>query len=147
MSESLNRRTRHSGSCLCGAVTYEVDGPLRPVIACHCGQCRKSHGHFAAATAAYREDLTIAGEAALQDYEASPGVRRRFCRHCGSGLFWDVSGRPTISIWAGTLDSPTGLELAMHIFTADKGDYYEIADALPCLEASGQTVAMPPRRD
>ena len=134
------------GGCLCGAVTYEVDGPLRPIIACHCAQCRKSLGHHAAATAAYREDLTINGEAALSDYASSPGVRRRFCRHCGSPLFWDNSEKETVSIWAGTMETPTGLALEMHIFAADKGDYYEIADGLPCLEASGQTIAMPPRR-
>ena len=26
---------------------------------------------------------------------------------------------------------PTGTQLDIHIFTADKGDYYEIADGLP----------------
>jgi len=36
-----------------------------------------------------------------------------------------------MSIWAGTLESPTGLRAAKHIFIADKGDYYEITDALP----------------
>jgi hypothetical protein len=31
----------------------------------------------------------------------------------------------------GAFDSPTGAKLAMHIFVADKGDYYDIGDGLP----------------
>ena len=30
----------------------------------------------------------------------------------------------------GALDGPTGTQLAMHIFTAEKGDYYRIADGV-----------------
>lgn len=146
MSETHDNTGPQRGGCLCGSVTYQIDGPLRPVIACHCGQCRKSLGHVAAATAVYRDDLTIHGAAELRDYESSPGVRRRFCQRCGAPLFWDDSRRETVSIWAGSLEPPTGLALEMHIFTADKGDYYEITDDLPCLQASGRTIAMPPRR-
>jgi hypothetical protein len=31
----------------------------------------------------------------------------------------------------GAFDAPTGTRLAMHIFVAEKGDYYDIADGLP----------------
>jgi hypothetical protein len=31
----------------------------------------------------------------------------------------------------GAFDDPTGTRLHMHIFTAEKGDYYDIADGLP----------------
>jgi hypothetical protein len=41
-----------------------------------------------------------------------------------------------LSIFAGTLEAPTGLSLAGHIFCADKGDYYEIADDLPKAEGA-----------
>ncbi|MGO1081292.1 GFA family protein [Inquilinus sp. CA228] len=40
-----------TGGCLCGAVRYRVTGPLRPVVACHCSQCRRTSGHVAAFTA------------------------------------------------------------------------------------------------
>ncbi|MEM6386243.1 MAG: GFA family protein [Pseudomonadota bacterium] len=116
------------GSCLCGAVTYRVTGPLRPVIACHCQQCRKTSGHHVAATSALRTDLTTSGQ--ITWYRSSETARRGFCGVCGSNLFWDGPGAD-ISIFAGTLEEPTGLKLAGHIFCADKGDYYEIADGLP----------------
>ena len=113
-----------TGGCLCGAVTYVVRGPLRPVVACHCTQCRKTSGHHVAATSARREDITVTGNPVW--YQSSETARRGFCGVCGSQLFWDGGGA-NISIFAGTLDGGTGLTLAGHIFCADKGDYYKIA--------------------
>lgn len=116
------------GSCLCGAVSYRVTGPMRPVTACHCAQCRKTSGHYVAATSAPREAVEIAG--AVTWYASSPEARRGFCGTCGSSLFWDGPGR-NLSIHADTLDGDPGLRLAGHIFCADKGTYYEIDDGLP----------------
>ncbi|WP_172293003.1 GFA family protein [Pseudoruegeria sp. HB172150] len=119
------------GSCLCGDVRYVVSGPMRPVIACHCIQCRKTSGHFVAATSAPREDVEVFGEVSW--YQSSDTARRGFCGRCGSSLFWDGPGR-NLSIHAGTLDGPTGLTLMGHIYCATKGDYFEIADGLPQAE-------------
>lgn len=118
-----------TGGCLCGAVRYRVNGSLRDVLACHCSQCRRSSGHYVAATAASRDAVSIEGEVSW--YTSSPGVRRGFCGRCGSNLFWDQAGSAHLSIWAGSLDGPTGLRLKGHIFVADKGDYYIIEDGLP----------------
>ncbi len=122
--------TRH-GSCLCGAVTYRVSGPLRPVIACHCAQCRKTSGHHVAATSALRVSVQIDGT--VQWFQSSETAQRGFCPVCGSNLFWHGPG-DNLSIFAGTLDAPTGMTLAGHIFCADKGDYYRIDDSLPTAE-------------
>lgn len=116
------------GGCLCGQVTYQVDGPLRPVIACHCVQCRKTSGHYVAATSCARGDIEIAGDVTW--YHASDTARRGFCATCGSSLFWDGAGE-NISVHAGTIDGATGLTVRGHIYCADKGDYYEIPAELP----------------
>ena len=118
----------HKGSCLCGAVRYEVGGPLREVIGCHCTQCRKQTGHFMAATAASLAHFRLLADSGLAWYQASLMAKRGFCRICGSTLFWQGHGRDYIAIAAGSVDGSTGLRLAGHIFCADKGDYYEIAD-------------------
>lgn len=120
------------GSCLCGGVRYEVRGRLRPVVACHCTQCRKTTGHFMAATAARRSEFTLVVDSGLCWYASSASARRGFCRICGATLFWDRPGRDSISIAAGTLDTPSGVSIVQHIHTADKGDYYTLADGLPC---------------
>jgi hypothetical protein len=121
---------RATGGCLCGAVRYEVRGPLRPVVACHCTQCRRMTGHFLAATAAREGDFTITREAGLKWYRASKDARRGFCADCGSTLFWHGTGRDYVSIAAGSIDGATGLKLVQHIHTADKGDYYELDDGV-----------------
>ena len=117
-----------TGSCLCGAVRYRVTGRLRPVIACHCTQCRKTSGHHVAATSAPRESVAVEGDVTW--YASSELARRGFCGICGANLFWDGPGSH-LSIFAGTLDGDPGVRLAGHIYCADKGAYYEIADGLP----------------
>ena len=127
---------RNSGRCECGAVQFETRGALRPVIACHCGQCRRTSGHFWAATAVVREGLTITEDAGLRWYQSSDTARRGFCGLCGASLFWDKDGAETVSIGAGTLDSPTGVRVARHIYVQDRGDYYDIACSAPQFEGN-----------
>ena len=81
--------------------------------------------------------MDVEGEVAW--YRSSETARRGFCPTCGSQLFWDGPGA-NLSIFAGTLDRPTGLTLAGHIFCAEKGDYYEITDALP--QAPGRDASL-----
>ncbi|MBL4805951.1 MAG: GFA family protein [Rhodobacteraceae bacterium] len=119
---------KYSGGCLCGAVTYTVSGLLRPVINCHCQQCRKTSGHFVAATSAPRDSVNIVGHVTW--FRSSDTARRGFCATCGSNLFWDGLGE-NLSIFAGTLDNPSDLQTKGHIFVDDKGAYYDITDDLP----------------
>ena len=120
-----------SGGCLCGAVRYEVRGPLRPIVMCHCRQCRRTTGHLMAATAARRADFRLLTADGLKWYDSSAHARRGFCGNCGAPLFWEALGRDYLSIAAGTLDDASGLAIACHIFVADKGAYYEITDPAP----------------
>ena len=119
------------GSCLCGAVRVDVTAPLAQPTACHCTQCRRQSGHYWACAEVPRSALAFEGGDNLRWYQASPGVRRGFCATCGSFLVWDPIGRDTLSVAMDAFAAPTGVRLARHIFVADKGDYYEIADALP----------------
>ncbi len=115
-----------NGHCLCGAIRFEVHGALRDVINCHCSLCRRSHGHFAAYTATPREALRIVDDERLLGWFRSPGneARRGFCTRCGSSLFWQRDHLQTVSIAAGSFNTPTGLVSSTDIYTADKGDYY-----------------------
>jgi hypothetical protein len=120
------------GSCLCGSVTYELTEPLRPSVACHCIQCRKTSGHYWSATLVPADQFKLISDASLQWYQSSDEARRGFCNICGASLFWEHSGENgAISIGSGTIDGPSGLNTSKHIFTAYKGDYYDIADNVP----------------
>jgi hypothetical protein len=129
---------RASGGCLCGAVRYEVVGPLRDVLTCRCVECRRWSGHVFAATAARREHLALSKSRGLR-WIASPrsesAARRGFCCECGSSLFWDAPDRETVCIAAGSLDEPTGLRLVGHVYVSQTADYDELpADGLPRYE-------------
>jgi hypothetical protein len=104
-----------------------MTGKLRPVIACHCTQCRKQTGHFGAFTECQNTDLHIDKQSTLGWYRASDKAQRGFCKNCGSVLFWKADGRSSTSISAGSIDGATGLELAGHIYCANAGDYYPIS--------------------
>ncbi|MEO1689296.1 MAG: GFA family protein [Pseudomonadota bacterium] len=121
----------HRASCLCGAVRITVEGDLPPPSACHCSICRKISGHVEASTDVPKDRVRIEGESALTWHASSEKVRRGFCSICGSSLLFDPPHRDWIAISMGAFDGPTGTRLAGHIFTDDKGDYYEIADGLP----------------
>lgn len=126
----------HKGSCLCGAVGFTASGPLRGVIYCHCSQCRKQSGHYYAATNIDDSKLTVEGGEKITWYRASPYAKRGFCSVCGSALFWKHNTSDEISVMAGAFEQPSGLKAESHIFVADKGDYYQIADGLPQFDRS-----------
>ena len=115
-----------SGSCMCGSVKYEITGICRDIVACHCNECRKSSGHFTAATATNPDNLKLVENSGLKWYRSSSIAQRGFCENCGSTLFWKPDSGDRISIYVGTIDGQTGLTLSAHIFLGEKGDYYKI---------------------
>lgn len=123
--------TKATGSCLCGAVRYAVHGPMRPVVYCHCEQCRKTSGHHVAASACNSEDMEFIESAGLRWYDSSSKAQRGFCSNCGGNLFWKPRNGEHISIMAGSIDLPTGLKANSHIYVGDASDYFEIDDGLP----------------
>ena len=126
---------RARGRCLCGAVTYEVRGPLRDVILCHCVECRRWSGTGAGAFAsAHDDDLVVSGDTVrwVESPASNRHARRAFCSNCGSSLFWKAADAERTGIAAGTLDEPSGLGRAAHIYVSDAADWDELpADGLP----------------
>ena len=122
-----------TGGCLCGGVRYRIDGDCRDIICCHCENCRRTHGHVAAYTALDQSALTLVSAHTLQWFhDASPDTYRGFCNRCGASLFWDArDGGKRISVAAGSLDDSGSLQTIGHVFVAEAGSYYEIADGLP----------------
>lgn len=122
---------RATGGCLCGGVRYAVSGELRDVLACHCSQCAKTSGNYAAMTSCDSGDLELTSAGSLGWYRSSDSAERGFCTRCGGNLFWKPAHGEYVSITAGTVDPPTRLRIAEHIYVGSKSDYYEIADGLP----------------
>jgi hypothetical protein len=132
-----------TGGCACEGVRYEVRGPLRDVITCHCMQCRRTSGHFVAATACRRGAFSLPKSATLKWFVAVPGFRRGFCSECGSSLFFEEVGGERVSIAAGTLDEPQGLKIVAHIYVAEAGDYYEIEPDVQTCAGGEHSISLP----
>ena len=120
------------GSCLCGAVTYEVSGSFIHIGNCHCSMCRKSHG-AAFATWGIIDPQQLrwtSGESEIRAYESSPGRQRLFCSHCGSPLASAHDGAVG-EVVLGTLDDDPGARPMEHIFVESKASWHEVSDGLP----------------
>jgi hypothetical protein len=123
-----------AGSCLCGAVRYEIDGPLRGALNCYCKMCQKAHG------AAFRSRAGVKatdfrwtqGENLVTWYETSPGTQRGFCSVCGAKLLSRFDFDPGwYGLPLGTLDDAPAVKPALHVFVAYKAPWHEITDGLP----------------
>ena len=122
------------GSCECQGVVFELIGELRDVVFCHCSQCRKTSGHYWAATQVSKGNLNLIKATSLSWYDSSDKARRGFCSVCGASMFYERKGIDKISVSAGSLEIPTSLDRMRHIYVASKGDYYDISDELPQFE-------------
>ena len=121
----------HRGSCLCGTVSFTVDGDLPKGTACHCSMCRKASGNYEAGVDVEKSAVTISGEENITWFRSSEKARRGFCATCGSPLFFDMLGGERIGLNLGAFDGPTGVKVSEHIYVADKGDYYDLLDGAP----------------
>ena len=124
----------HTGRCECGKVRFTVPKLREAVSVCHCSQCRRTSGHLWAATRAPFDSLTFSETDGLAWYASSDFAKRGFCKFCGSSLFYRINDAEDVGIAAGCIEDPQGLFLAKHIFTKDKGQYYDIADNVTILE-------------
>ncbi|MDW3176206.1 MAG: GFA family protein [Acidimicrobiia bacterium] len=117
-----------TGGCLCGAITYHVDGPLRDVLHCHCLNCRKISGNFVASSGSATEDLTISdAEGALRWFDLGY-ARYGFCSTCGSSLFWQgAEHADRTSIQAGSLDDASAISL-VGVWFADEAQSHVLVD-------------------
>lgn len=120
------------GSCLCGAIAYEIDSIDMPAGHCHCRTCKKAHAApFAATAGVMREHFRwLRGEDRLSSFESSPGKLRHFCSMCGSHLVAERTGQPHVIVRLATLDEDPGVRPVMHIWTSHDVPWLEY-EAMP----------------
>lgn len=122
------------GSCLCGAVRYEIDGAIDEIHHCHCSRCRKAHGAaFSTFGRIAAADLRVTnGADAIRRYQSSPPIERAFCGTCGSNLTFSFDALPD-ALWIaiGTLDDDPGARPSAHIFATSIAPWHAITDDLP----------------
>lgn len=124
------------GSCLCGAVAYEIDGLDMPIAHCHCRTCRKAHAAGFTTTAGVNRDhfRWLRGEDKLTAFESSGGKFRHFCSRCGTHLVAERPGQPHVILRVATLDDDPGSRPTMRIWRSHDVDWLQDADDVPSHE-------------
>ncbi len=116
------------GGCYCGAVSFEVDGPVSGVISCHCRDCQRINGNFNALVVADRAAVRVEGEESMRWFQTSEESKRSFCTVCGSRLFMD-KGTDKLIISAGAFEPPLTLGNARNLWAESAASWYEVTPA------------------
>lgn len=121
------------GSCLCGAIAYEIDAPAERIVHCHCQTCRKAQSAaFSSNTFIPREHFRwIHGQELLSFYESSPGKSRYFCSVCGSHLVAMRENQPHVIVRVATLDEDPNVSEFAHIWTSHDLPWLDYRAELP----------------
>ena len=109
-SEDKRRNAMLTGSCLCGDIAFEIDGPVDMAVHCHCSMCRKFHGSAFATfgTAAPHDFRWVRGAERVRRYQSSARGSRPFCPRCGSGVPAIGESLPVVLVPMGILTTRRG---------------------------------------
>jgi hypothetical protein len=126
--------SKHSGSCLCGAVRFEITGNFERFYLCHCEYCRKDTGsaHGANLFSSTATIEWLAGEEKVSVFNL-PSTRHRnsFCSICGSALPDIQMNGALLKVPAGSLDSDVPLRPDAHIYFLSKANWDEALEKVP----------------
>jgi hypothetical protein len=123
----------YQGSCLCGRVSYEFDGPISLMMNCHCSMCRKHHGSayatfLGAPLSGFR---WLSGEDNVRSFASSSQGKRFFCATCGSVAPTLLKAMELALVPAGNVSGEVDAQPQYHVFVGSKAPWYAITDALP----------------
>ena len=126
------------GGCQCGAVRYEIEGPLPPVYACHCRECRRQSGSaFGLSMPVPSEAFSIFGRLESHARPTHSGTRTHcfFCPACGARIFHRSERAPDrVTVKAGTLDEADTLRPVAHLWVSRKQPWVRLDPDVPAFE-------------
>ncbi len=125
------KKLTYYAECLCKGIKVKIKDQIRHVSNCHCIQCMKTHGNFAAYTACEEQNMSFINKSTLRWFKSSKIAKRGFCVKCGASFFYKKYKSKNISIAAGMLKSPTKLKTYANIYVKNKMDYYKLDPKIP----------------
>jgi hypothetical protein len=120
-----------TGGCNCGAVRFEIAGPLSGGRYCHCTRCQRRTGAAASANAVVAPGAfhILQGEEALKAWAPPDGHEKWFCSECGSAIFTrDPADHSRTAVRLGAIDGDPGVRLEYRQFVAYAAPWEEIPD-------------------
>jgi hypothetical protein len=138
----------NEGRCLCGQISWQLEGPLELMCHCHCSRCRKSHGvPFATYVGGPEHGLRLRGLEHVVRWQSSPGFSRCFCRDCGSVVPSEAAFDGRVFVPAGNFTEDPGVRPIAHIFVGSKAPWFELSDELARFDAYPEGFDAPPVAD
>ena len=123
-----------TGRCLCRAVTYAFEPPIKWCVHCHCESCRRNCSAAFATFVSVPDGQWRWTGAEPAVYSSSEGVQRMFCPTCGSPVAYRNDKLPEeIHFYLAALDDPEAFEPQRHVFLQDKLAWVHLGDDLPKL--------------
>jgi len=123
------------GSCLCGAVQYQVAGEATRFYHCHCSRCRKATGTGHASNLFLQPGSLqwLSGEEHVRAFKVPEAKRftNQFCVQCGARLPRQPQGADSVMIPAGSLDEEVPLKPQARIFAASRAGWSCFGDEVP----------------
>lgn len=115
------------GSCLCGAIGFEIDGPYPQLYQCHCSLCRKQGGSVSNTGMIVAADKFRwrTGEALIATWQKTTGFRSHFCTRCGSPVPNPLRDTGFIWVPSGLLDDDATLTIGAHLYTGSRASWDE----------------------
>lgn len=133
-----------AGGCQCGAVRYVASRLDDHMHACHCSICRRISGSATMSVTVPFAAMRIEGGEHVVVYVSSDWATRSFCRRCGAGLWYRLTGdQADYILSAGTLDDLTGLRLTREIHVDAKPAGYAFAGDHPRLTGAEFEATLP----
>lgn len=120
-----------TGRCLCGEVTYSLEGDPIATAVCHCSNCQRVSGSaFSLNIIALEAQLSVDGTLVAYEETDESGdtvfVRRRFCGSCGSPIVSEMVQTGLIAVKAGTLDERAELQPTVEVWCVDRQPWVEL---------------------
>ena len=133
-----------TGHCLCGAISYVIEGEPMAVVVCHCEHCQRQSGSaFSLNVMVDASQLDVTGDLGTYEETGDSGgevvyVRRRFCRDCGSPIASElVEAGTLVAVKAGTLDDRTDVQPMVEVWCVDRQPWVELPGMAMSLDREG----------
>ncbi|RXQ95983.1 GFA family protein [Ancylomarina salipaludis] len=125
---------KHTGSCLCGKISFEIDGDFESFFLCHCEYCRKDTGsaHAANLFSSTARLKWLSGENQVKTFQyKSTRHFKSFCPNCGSALpNIQIDGKHLV-VPAGCLETDVPIQAQAHVFLKSKANWDTNLENLP----------------